>query len=277
MPFINIENSGKGNNKGSCRALVNYLCKENEGKSILEQEHFFSSEQNEINRLEVMNSIDGNVSKLGKQDSKFFMLTLNFSVKEANHLLNDPAKIRLYTREVMELYARNFDKGIQSSDLVWFAKIEYKRAFKGFEPEVMRGAFREGDLKPGPNTHVHLVISRKDRSQKLKLSPMTNHRRSSSGIIKSGFNRMQFKIDCEKCFDRIFQYKREHNEYLLVANTLKNGSHEEKVHVKEAIYKNQSPLLAALHVLNGAKAYYPMDEEEKKRKRKREQNEDHHH
>lgn len=274
MPFINVENSGKGNNKGSCRALVNYLCKENEGKSIHEQEHFFSHSQDQINRLKVINSIDNNVSKLGKADSKFFMLTLNFSEREASHILSDPTRIRLYTRQVMEAYARNFNKGLQSSDLVWYAKIEYKRTFKGFEPKVRNGIFHQGDQKPGLNTHVHLVISRKDQTQKLKLSPMTNHRKSSTGIIKSGFDRMRFKIECEKCFDRVFGYKREHSEYLLVANTLKNGSREEKVYVKQAIYKNQSPLLATLYILKGGMAHYPMEEDEMDRRKKRGKDQD---
>lgn len=269
MPYINIENSGKGNNKGSCRALVNYLCKENEGKTIHEQEHFFSHSDDQINRLQVINAIDNNVKKLSKSDSKFFMVTLNFSEHEAKHISSDPVKIRAYAREVMNLYAKNFNKGLVSTDLVWYAKIEYKRSFKGFEPEVLNGSYSQGQLKPGINTHVHLVISRKDRSQKLKLSPMTNHRKSSRGIIKAGFDRTNFKIQCEQAFDKKFQYKRSPSDHFIVANTLKNGTREQKVHVKEAIYRNQSPLLATLSVLKSASAYYPVDEEEKERNRKR--------
>ena len=272
MPFINIENSGKGNNKGSCRALVNYLCKENEGKPATEKEHFFSYSETQINRLAVTRSIDSNVRKLGKSDSKFFMLTLNFSEKEIAHVQNDPERIRLYASEVMELYAKNFNKGLQSSDLVWFAKIEFNRSFKGFEPEVINGIHNQGDNKPGLNTHVHIIISRKDKHQKLKLSPMTNHRRSSNGIIKSGFNRMNFKIESEKSFDRLFDYKREHSEFLIVANTLKNGSREQKLHMRQAMYKKQSPLLAALNVVVGAKAYYPQNEQEKEQKKKKKEN-----
>jgi hypothetical protein len=179
MPFINIENSGKGNNKGSCRALVNYLCKENEGKSLTQREHFFSESEDQTNRLKVMSSIDSNVKKLGRSDAKFFMLTVNLSKSEIEHLNDDPAKIRQYSRQVMELYAKNFNKGLCSSDLVWFAKIEYQRTFKGFEPEVLNGSYKQGELKPGFNTHVHFIVSRKDKDQRLKLSPMTNHRHSS--------------------------------------------------------------------------------------------------
>lgn len=271
MPFTNIENSGKGNNKGSCKALVNYLCKENEGKPAVDQEHFFSHSNDNINRAHVINSIDSNISKLGKTDSKFFMVTLNFSEKEIRHLGNDPKKIRAYSREVMESYARNFNKGLRSADLVWYAKIEYKRSYKGFEKEVLNGSVKAGQLKPGLNTHVHLVISRKDRTQKLKLSPMTNHRRSSSGVIKSGFDRVNFKVECERCFDQMFHYKREHGEFLIVANTLKNGTREQKTHVRQAIYQNKSPLLATLQVVKRATAHYPVEDEEERKKKGRDQ------
>lgn len=275
MPFANIENSGKGNNKGSCRALVNYLCKENEGKALNEKEHFFSDEQDQINRQHVTDAIDKNISKLSKSDSKFFMLTLNFSQKEAKYISSDPEKIKAYTRQIMDLYAKNFNKGLRSSDLVWFAKIEYNRSFKGYEKEVSEGAYQQGDLKPGLNTHVHLIISRKDKSQKLKLSPMSNHRTGSKGIIKSGFNRTAFKIECEKSFDKMFRYQREPGEHFIVSNTLKNGSRDEKVHVKQAIYKNQSPLLATLQIVRSLNAYYPTDDEEE-RKRKKNRNQDMH-
>lgn len=271
MPFTNIENSGKGSNKGSCKALVNYLCKENEGKALNDQEHFFSCAQDNVNRAQVINSIDSNVRKLGKTDSKFFMLTLNFSEKEIRHLNNDPRKFRAYSRAVMESYAKNFNKGLQSSDLVWFAKIEYNRHYKGFEREVLNGTAHQGQRKPGLNTHVHLVISRKDITQKLKLSPMTNHRKSSSGIIKSGFDRVNFKIESERCFDQMFQYKRDHSEFLIVANTLKNGTREQKTHVRQAIYQNKSPLLATLQVVKRVAAHYPIDEEEERKKKSRDQ------
>lgn len=268
MPYTNIENSGKGSNKGSCRTLVNYLCKENEGKSLLHQEHFFSCEKAHVNRLEVTKAIDTNIAKLGRADSKFFMLTLNFSQSELGHIGNDSEKIKEYTRMVMESYAKNFNKGLKSSDLVWFGKVEFHRHYKGFEKEVLNGIAKQGERKPGLNTHVHLIISRKDKTQKLKLSPMTNHRQSSKGIIKSGFNRMQFKVECEKSFDKYFQYQRNHGDYLIVSNTLKNGSREEKATVKEAIYRQQSPLLAVLRVVKSANAFYPEDtEEERKRKR----------
>jgi len=275
MPFINIENSGKGNNKGSCKALVNYLCKENEGKSILEQEHFFSNSEDQLSRLNVIKSIDNNISKLGKDDSKFFMLTINFSEQETKHIFNDSKKIRQYSRNVMQLYAENFNKGLESSDLVWYAKIEYKRSFKGLEPEVITGEHVQGDQKPGLNTHVHLIISRKDKSQKLKLSPMTNHRGSSPGIIKSGFDRKRFKIECEKSFDQLFKYSRDHSDHFIVANVLKNGSSEEKRFVKEAIYRGKSPLLATFQILKLA-SHYNEDDERSKEGKKQSQDQDLH-
>lgn len=276
MPFVNIENSGKGSNKGSCRALVEYLSKENKGKDLIAHEHFFSQLTDCHNRLEVMTTIDSNVRKLSRSDSKFFMLTLNFSEKELQHIKNDSSRIRQYTRSVMDLYAKNFGKGLTSADLVWYGKIEYTRSYKGFEPEVLNGSRKIGEQKPGLNTHVHLIISRKDRQQRFKLSPMTNHRSSSKGIIKSGFNRTAFKIEAEQIFDHAFKYQRAPSDHFVVANTLKNGTSAQRQHVKYALYSNQNALRATLSVARNLSRYYPSEEEEQqKKKRKHYDNEQH--
>ena len=40
--------------------------------------------------------------------------------------------------------------------------------------------------------HAHIIVSRKDMSNKLKLSPATNHRGTQKGAVKGGFDREAF-------------------------------------------------------------------------------------
>ncbi|MEM6516928.1 MAG: DUF5712 family protein, partial [Bacteroidota bacterium] len=87
--FVKIQKSigkSKLNNKGSSAALVSYLSKENEDKSPSEYEHFFNQDNERINQSSAQQLLDGQNKHLGKNDSKFFMLTINPSPKELQHL-----------------------------------------------------------------------------------------------------------------------------------------------------------------------------------------------
>jgi len=85
--YINITDSETGNNKGSCGDLVAYLEKENRLPDNKKQEHWFNGERNDIKPHEVRIGIDGNIAKLGREDSKFFLLNINPSRKEIDFLL----------------------------------------------------------------------------------------------------------------------------------------------------------------------------------------------
>ena len=82
--------------------------------------------------------------------------------------------------------------------------------------------------------HVHIIVSRKDKTGKYKLSPMTNHRSGSSGVIKSGFNRDSFYRDCERIFDTSFGYQRRISESYDYHNTMRHGSNEERAAMIQA-------------------------------------------
>lgn len=227
MPYVKIGTSEKGNNKGSCLKLVNYLDKENKEKNIEDKEHFFSREEEMIPRYKVIDHIDSNRGQLGKNDAKFYMLTVNPSSEELKHINNDQKALKEYTRSVMEAYAENFNKGLRSKDLVWYAKLEESRAYKGFDKEVKKGLKNQGEKKDGLNTHVHVIVSRKDAGNKLKLSPMTNHKNTSKGAVKGGFNRVNFKMKSMLIFDEKFKFVRKENE-LERYRVEKYGSPEEK-------------------------------------------------
>ena len=256
----------KYDNKGSCSDLIDYLEKENEGKEIGEEEFFFSQDADAVNAVYARAMIDGNHSKLGKQDSKFFMLTINPSAEEIAYLSGSKEDMKGYTRAVMEEYARQFDRELDGrkmdgSDLLWFAKVEERRNYAPGDPkhyasyqvntEISRqvralrqelsgteevaererlqkgiGALEKEYVrdsngtvilphkeKDGLNLHVHVIVSRKDRSGRLKLSPLSNSKGSRNRLngreVGIGFNRKEFVERCEGIFDKRFLYERD--------------------------------------------------------------------
>jgi hypothetical protein len=139
------------------------------------------------------------------------MVTVSPSEKELRHIQNNTEQLRDYARAVMEEYAAAFDRGITGADLVYFGKIEQERKFTGADQAVQLGLAREGSQKPGLHTHVHIVVSRKDKTQRLKLSPETNHR-ANRGNFQGGFDKIKFFMACEKAFDQRFSYMRTQEE-----------------------------------------------------------------
>ncbi len=105
----------------------------------------------------------------------------------------------------MDIYAQNFNKkdgtskNLTGKDLVYFAKIEENRYYKGTDEEVKQGVAKQGDVLPGDNTHVHIIVSRTDRSKKIKLSPLANS--------KKLFSRESFKLKSCKHFDENYRYE----------------------------------------------------------------------
>ena len=72
--------------------------------------------------------------------------------------------------------------------------------------------------------HAHIIVSRKDRANKLKLSPKTNHRGTAKGAVRGGFDRTDFFRKCERCFDVRMNYNREIKESFEYLNAIKNGT-----------------------------------------------------
>ncbi len=70
----------------------------------------------------------------------------------------------------------------------------------------------EGLPKTGNQTHLHLIVSRKDRTNSVSLSPGSKYKASEVSLhgktIKRGFDRDNFFSKAEKTFDRQFNYKR---------------------------------------------------------------------
>ena len=81
--------------------------------------------------------------------------------------------------------------------------------------------------------HCHLIVSRKDQSNKVKISPLTNHRNTKKGVIKGGFDRTTLFENMEKEFDKLFGYNRQLYETFEYCNTIKNGSMTDKIWIHE--------------------------------------------
>jgi len=82
--------------------------------------------------------------------------------------------------------------------------------------------------------HIQIIVSRKDASNSIRLSPMNNSRgKNQAHSVKVGqFDRTAFKQSAEKQFDKTFGYERELQETFKYANTLKHGNYEQKLELK---------------------------------------------
>lgn len=126
--------------------------------------------------------------------------------------------MKRYIREVViPEYAKNFNKGLSAEDIKFYGKIHFSRDRS------------DNEL----NMHCHLIVSRKDQSNKVKISPLTNHRNTKKGVITGGFDRTALFENVEKGFDKLFGYNRQLSETFEYCNTIKNGSIVDKLRMQE--------------------------------------------
>lgn len=236
--FINITDSEKGNNKGSSGQLVHYLDKEQRLFDAPEQ-LWFNGNAIDIASFEVGTAIDNNVAKLMKTDAKFFLINVSPSHKELHHLINKFGELKSrqqlkdYAIKVMDEYARNFHRpGVEShKDLLWFAKLEHHRYYSFRDKEVKSGEVKAGTTKPDDQWHIQIIVSRKDITNKIRLSPMNKSR--GKNLIHSKklgqFDRTAFKQSGEVLFDSLFNFDRKLGDTFKYLNTQKNGSHQDQI------------------------------------------------
>ncbi|MDJ1485905.1 DUF5712 family protein [Cytophagaceae bacterium YF14B1] len=160
-------------NKGSALRLVNYM--EHEALEQGENGKYFSQDRDGVDKEQVVLSIDSNVKGLKKEDSKFYSLIISPSASELAHIGSDEEKLKQYTRQVMENYAANFNlpdgKKLEGKDLVWYGIIHREREYSGTDIQVKEGRVRSGQRKEGDQTHIHIIVSRRDSEQQISLTP----------------------------------------------------------------------------------------------------------
>ena len=216
--------NGTYNNSGSSRQLANYL--EHEDLERMEKgiytEGFFSLTDDNIYKSTVIKDIDSNIGQLLKTDAKFYAIHVSPSESELRAMGNTEQEqaegMKRYIREVfIPEYANNFNKGLSETDIKFYGKIHFDR--------------NRSDNKL--NMHCHLIMSRKDQSNKKKLSPLTNHKDTKKGTITGGFDRANLFQQAEQGFDKLFDYNRQQIESYFYYNTMKNGSIPEQFAIQK--------------------------------------------
>ena len=215
---------GTYNNAGSSRRLCNYL--EHEDMERMEQgihtEGFFNLTEDNIYKSQVIKDIDTNIGQLLKTDAKFYAIHVSPSEKELRAMGSTEQEqaeaMKRYIRDVViPEYAKNFNKGLSAEDIKFYGKIHFDRDRS------------DNELK----MHCHLIVSRKDQSNKVKISPLTNHRNTKEGVITGGFDRTSLFENVEKGFDKLFGYHRQLSETFEYCNTMKNGTITDKLRMQE--------------------------------------------
>lgn len=215
---------GTYNNAGSSRRLAAYL--EHEDMERMEQgiytEGFFNLTEDNLYKSQVVKDIDNNKAQLLKTDAKFYAIHVSPSEQELKAMGNTEQEqveaMKRYIREVVILeYAKNFNKGLSAEDIKFYGKIHFDRS-------------RSSNQN---NMHCHLIVSRKDQSNKIKLSPLTNHKDTKKGTVKGGFDRTNLFQQAEQGFDKLFSYNRPLTETFEYYNTMKNGSIADQLKMQE--------------------------------------------
>lgn len=217
--------NGTYNNAGSCKRLANYL--EHEDLERMEKgiytEGFFNLAEDDLYKSHVIKDIDNNKAQLLKTDAKFYAIHVSPSAKELQTMggtEEEQAKaMKRYIREVfIPEYAKNFNKDLSAKAIKFYGKIHFNRE---------RSENKEG------NMHCHIIVSRKDQSNKVKISPLTNHRSTKKGVIKGGFDRKTLFQEVEKGFDKLFNHNRKLDESFEYYNTMKNGTIDKQLEMQE--------------------------------------------
>ena len=215
---------GTYNNAGSSRKLASYF--EHEDMERMEQgiytEGFFNLTEDNIYKSQVIKDIDKNIGQLLKTDAKFYSVHVSPSEKGLRAMGNTEQEqaeaMKRYIREVfIPEYARNFNKELSAEDIKFYGKIHFSRNRSNNEL----------------NMHCHLIVSRKDQSNKKKLSPLTNHKNSKRGTVKGGFDGKNLFQQAEQGFDKLFGYNRQLAESFEYYNTMKNGNISDQLNMQE--------------------------------------------
>ena len=183
---------------------------------------FFNLTEDNIYKSKVIKDIDTNIVQLLKTDAKFFAIHVSPSESELRAMGNTEQEkaeaMKRYVREVfIPEYAKNFNKGLSEADIKFYGKIHFDRSRSNNEL----------------NMHCHLIVSRKDQTNKMKLSPLTNHKNTKNGVIKGGFDRVNLFRQAGQGFDKLFSYNRQLSESFEYSNTMKNGSIDDKLRMQE--------------------------------------------
>lgn len=214
--------------------LQNFLGEALELGAQEKQMQFFDMEGHVVTAAEVIDKIDRHHLGLHKDEAKFYCIMLDPSDPEiaamGADLTERLANGQQYVFDIMDAYAKNFHRnGIDDRHNLTAYAIT--NLYKGKEKK--------------DQLHWHIIVAKKDASNKYKLSPLTNHRNTTKGVVKGGFDRIAFDKECERLFDEKFGYKRSVEESFDYCLAQKKGSPEQKAEQTRRLAEQRKPDLEA--------------------------------
>jgi hypothetical protein len=127
----------------------------------------------------------------------------DFQIRE-----NQPfaTKILKLEKEIRTIQAGEKEGSIKDLERK-IVKLEQEAPHRQNGKRIVRGMKKEGN-----QSHIHIIVSRKDASNSYSLSPGSKYKSSevmmNGKIVKRGFDRDQFFTKAEQTFDRTFAYQR---------------------------------------------------------------------
>jgi hypothetical protein len=145
----------------------------------------------------------------------------------------------------MDNYAKGFNKGLTGDDILYFGKLEQTRRYNGKDESLSKqveelkeqgkdlknilhelkgnkaniknfydnGRVFNGEPKPGLQTHVHVVVSRMDKTQTQRLSPNATSRgnaktKLNGKYVTKGIDKSELSRTCQASFDKTYNFNR---------------------------------------------------------------------
>ena len=136
------------------------------------------------------------------EHQRFFKGT-DFQIKENQPYATKILQLKTKIRNVQEGRAEGNIKKMKKE----IAKLEKQAPHQQMGKRIVQGMKKDGE-----QSHIHIIVSRKDASNTFSLSPGSKHKASEVEMhgkkVKRGFDRDTFFAKAEKTFDKTFGYKR---------------------------------------------------------------------
>jgi len=131
----------------------------------------------------------------------------DFQVKENQPFASKILQLKMDIRNIEEGRAEGNVKKMEKE----IAKLERQAPHQQNGKRIVQGMTKDGN-----QSHIHIIVSRKDASNSISLSPGSKHKASEVEMhgkkVKRGFDRDKFFQKAEKTFDKTFGYKRNYAE-----------------------------------------------------------------
>ncbi|MHB8260368.1 MAG: DUF5712 family protein [Bacteroidia bacterium] len=156
---------------------------------------FFTADKNNVSADEFYKMIDTNVKGLERDEHKFYSFTMSPDAEELRFINNDSEKLKEFVREAMANLHKIHTTVTENDQLVWAAIIHQNRIYT--EADIKRAKegigkikledIKLGQMKKGDNTHIHIVLSARDATQKKTITLLTPKDKTSRNFELTSF------------------------------------------------------------------------------------------